>query len=236
MRRFNQETSINSIKRVAREMLYSPVEVDDFTKLLVYHPVFTTIYTTVCVDGKNVIADITTEEGLDLARNYYLQFIETANRYDDFFRILRSSYLPLFFKNSSLYFSREDYSSFLAEMWTRVEFPNNSPDCSIQSFVTAFSNSDKTILMNEKERKLLSELPDEVVVYRGVKPNAKVKALSWTLSHDTAKWFADRFEKNGIVYRARIKKEDILAYFDGCGESEIVVRPSKLHKIEQVTD
>lgn len=124
--------------------------------------------------------------------------------------------------------------SLLAEMWTRVEYPNNCPDVSLYTFVKAFKNADKDILMSRKEQRVLRCLPDEIVIYRGVKPKARVDALSWSLSYETAKWFADRFEENGVVYRARIKKQDVLAYFDNFGKSEIVVQPSKLYRIELV--
>ncbi len=236
MREFNQTTGIKSMKRVAKELLYYPIVVDDLTGLLVYHPFFTTIHTMVRVDGKNVMTDITTIDGLKLARQYYEGLIDRIEKCNDFFTLLRTPYLPLFFKKSIKYFSSKDYSEFLAEMWVRVEYPNNCPDASLKTFTSAFQNADKEILMSNKERRVLKNLPDEVIIYRGVKPKARVDVLSWTLSYDTAKWFADRFEENGTVYRARIKKENIFAYFDGCGESEIVVYPSKLYGIERVKD
>lgn len=236
MREFNQTTGIKSMKRVAKDLLYYPVVADDLTGLLVYHPFFTTKHTMVRIDGKNVMADIKTTDGLKLARQYYEGLIDRVEKCNDFFALLRTPYLPLFFKKSLNYFSKKDYSEFLAEMWVRVEYPNNCPYFAHCSFVRAFINADKKILMDNKERRVLKNLPEEVVVYRGVKPNAKIKALSWTLSYDTAKWFADRFEKNGTVYRARIKKNDILAYFEGRGESEVVVNPTNLHRIEKITN
>ena len=236
MREFNRTTGIKSMKRVAKDLLYYPVVADDLTGLLVYHPFFTTIHTMVRVDGKNIVADITTADGLKLARQYYEGLIDRVEKCNDFFKLFRTPYLPLFFKKSLNYFSRKDYSEFLAEMWVRVEYPNNCPYFSIMSFAGAFANADKKIIMDNKERRVLKKLPEEVVVYRGVKPDAQIKALSWTLSYDTAKWFADRFEENGTVYRARIKKEDILAYFGSRGESEVVVKPTKLHRIERITN
>lgn len=58
-----------------------------------------------------------------------------------------------------------------------------------------------------------------------------IKALSWTLDRNTAEWFAHRFGKDGTVYTARIKRDDIYAYFSGRKESEVIVDPDRLKKI-----
>ena len=75
-------------------------------------------------------------------------------------------------------------------------------------------------------------------VYRGVTThNAKsVKALSWSLSQETAEWFAHRFGENGTVYEAQIDKKHIYAYFSGRNESEVIVDPSYLTNITEVQD
>ena len=76
--------------------------------------------------------------------------------------------------------------------------------------------------------------PEVVEVYRGITDYNKkyVKALSWTLSKKTAEWFADRFSSKGIIYKALIPKEHILAYFNGRNEKEIVLDPKYLQDIE----
>lgn len=61
--------------------------------------------------------------------------------------------------------------------------------------------------------------------------------MSWTLSFERAKWFAERFGSNTqIVYKAFVQKQDILAYFADRGEDEVVVDPDALKKydIEEV--
>ena len=99
-----------------------------------------------------------------------------------------------------------------------------------------FTKADKQYLMSERERKLLAQLGETVTVYRGVTSyNAKnVRALSWTIDKDRAKWFAHRFQENGIVYTAQIRKAQILAVFASRGESEIVLNPKGLIQLKKV--
>lgn len=58
-----------------------------------------------------------------------------------------------------------------------------------------------------------------------------VKALSWTLSRETAEWFAHRFDEDGTVYEAKIDKKHICALFTGRNESEVIVDPKQLKDI-----
>lgn len=50
-------------------------------------------------------------------------------------------------------------------------------------------------MMCEADYEVYKQLPDELIVYRGLGTlNAdNIKALSWTLNVDRAKWFAKRF-------------------------------------------
>ena len=63
-----------------------------------------------------------------------------------------------------------------------------------------------------------------------------MKALSWTLSRDTAQWFANRYGKTGTVYEATIDKKHIHALFLGRNESEVIVDPKYLCGITQVQE
>ncbi len=70
--------------------------------------------------------------------------------------------------------------------------------------------------MDDDEYEQLQELEDTLTVYCGVTSyNAyNVKALSWTLNKETAKWFAHLFYEDGKVYEAQIDKEHIFAVFN----------------------
>lgn len=71
-----------------------------------------------------------------------------------------------------------------------------------------------------------------MTVYRGVNRTTghPIKGLSWTPDISVARFFANRFSEEGIIYQAVIKKEDVLAYFKY--ENEIVVDYRKLKQIE----
>ena len=145
--------------------------------------------------------------------------------------MIRPLYLPAFFKYTEKYLSKEDFSRFLGSMWTLVEFPNADPTVSPAEFVRYFQQADKEILMEEGDYKRYLSLPDELMVYRGAKPKGEVLALSWTLSKKKAEWFANRFQSDGTVYRAKIAKEHVLAYLNCRSEQEVVVNYRKLFDI-----
>ena len=101
-----------------------------------------------------------------------------------------------------------------------------------------FKGADKKHLMSETGYRKWKEMPEIVTVYRGVTGyNGKnIRALSWTMSCKTAKWFAGRFKEQGKIYQAEIDKKHILAYIDQRGESELIVDPKYLKNVEMVED
>ena len=79
-----------------------------------------------------------------------------------------------------------------------------------------------------------------ITIYRGecTKSTPVQKALSWTLDKEKAVWFAKRFlclasdiEKIGYVYTAKVNLKNIIGYYDGRKESEVVVRYKHLEII-----
>ena len=92
----------------------------------------------------------------------------------------------------------------------------------------------KDYLMDKEEYKAYKELPDEITVYRGVNSVGRILSLSWTTDLETAKWFAKRWTKDGKVCKGKIKKEYVLAYFLGRGESEVIIEFNKLTDVEEV--
>ncbi len=147
-------------------------------------------------------------------------------------------YALTFLKFAEHHLSREDFSNILSDAWIRSENPNEDPNVDTGKLVSMFKNADRDILMDEDELNELELLDDEVTVYRGVTPyNEKnIKAMSWTLSYETASWFANRFKQDGTVYEATIDKAHILALFNGRNESEVIVEPEYLTDIEEAEE
>ncbi|ACL77258.1 hypothetical protein [Ruminiclostridium cellulolyticum] len=78
----------------------------------------------------------------------------------------------------------------------------------------------------------LSKYADDkgyITIYRGecTKSTPVNKALSWSLDKDRAEWFARRFlfgDNVGYVYSAKVKINDVIGYYNGRDESEVIVR------------
>ena len=171
---------------------------------------------------------------LNEARKAIEEDIAKVDKYSTYLIMINKPYLPAFFKYTKDYVSEEDYNNFLAGMWTLVEFTNSDANISPNQFVSIFKKTNKELLMNKDELLAYNNLDDLVTVYRGVKPKSSTKALSWTTDIGIAKWFADRWENNGKVYKAQIPKKYIFAYFLGRGEFETVLDYHKLENIEEV--
>ena len=100
----------------------------------------------------------------------------------------------------------------------------------------------KHFLMNEDERKFLDELPDEITIYRGCSKkeiNSNKIRYSWTLDKKVAEFFAYEYANVGLtqsfdkvksdfdVIEKTINKSEVIAYFNGRKESEILYYPKK---------
>jgi hypothetical protein len=79
---------------------------------------------------------------------------------------------------------------------------------------------------------------DRFTIYRGVSGSSyyrKVRSFSWTLDRERAEWFAHRFDVLGLadpaVYRAVVRREQVLAFFNGRQEQEIIGRPWRCERM-----
>jgi len=89
---------------------------------------------------------------------------------------------------------------------------------------------DREHMMLEEERTFLSNLPDEVLIYRGC-TEKEVKTgnygIAWTLSKSVAEQFCNIkkfYLRSGVVVERTIRKDQIIAYFED-PEQEIVYFP-----------
>lgn len=85
-------------------------------------------------------------------------------------------------------------------------------------------------LMSASERRTLLKMPNTFRIYRGF-IGRKGAGLSWTVDRSKAEWFARRFSvlaHLGVpwVLEGTVRKKDVLAYFNGRKEKEVVVDPS----------
>lgn len=95
---------------------------------------------------------------------------------------------------------------------------------------------DREIVEEVSDLKIFRDLPDRLVLYRGVqKPRLHFQrkyAWSWSLSRETAEFFATRWHQRGKVYQVECDRGLALAYingFNGREEQEILIgEPSRL--------
>lgn len=132
-------------------------------------------------------------------------------------------------------FRKEDYARILRNIWISTEFPGQTKN---EELIRIFGSADQKYLMTEEDYKALSEMPEEITIYRGCQDKkAKVKGMSWTTAFEKANWFATRWHKGsdaGKVYTAQIKKSDVYMYCTERGEEEVVVNPNRLKGLKQV--
>ncbi|MDO6628664.1 HD domain-containing protein [Bacillus thuringiensis] len=75
---------------------------------------------------------------------------------------------------------------------------------------------------------------DTLTIYRGCsdKSTTPEEAMSWTLSKNTAIFFAMSRGLDGDIYEAKVKKEHVIDYLQGRHEEEILVLPQHVEDIK----
>ena len=90
----------------------------------------------------------------------------------------------------------------------------------------------------EETAKRLSELPEEIEIYRGEGSESTdyQNALSWTTNLDKAYFFAAwRGGEKARIIHAKVRKSDVLEYITDRREAEIIVSPDKIPS-ESITE
>lgn len=88
--------------------------------------------------------------------------------------------------------------------------------------------------MDEREKKFLSRLPDQIRVFRGHQRQNQ-KGFSWTMAYNTAVWFGRRYAPagwHGKVSEGIVQKSDIVGLVFGRSEMEVVVSPRKVQDLK----
>jgi hypothetical protein len=83
----------------------------------------------------------------------------------------------------------------------------------------------------KNEREFYESLPDVVKVYRGNPAPDGGSGLSWTLNRSVAVMFAKRLRLPGMTPKlisGKVRKENVLAFFDRRAEAEIVCFPEHI--------
>lgn len=129
-----------------------------------------------------------------------------------------------------------DYWEILADLWRDSENIRQNAEM-WEDFLTAPRGS-KENLMSEDEREALAAMADRFTIYQGHTFD-RDDGWSWTTDEKTAVWFARRFasmeDSTPLVTVATVDKSEVVAYFLGRGEHEIIVDPDMV-ELERVYD
>ena len=231
----SRNTDLEQVKLVAHALLEVEIQPTEFSPMIVSHP-FTNTGVVFFPDeqGNFTQADLFNHPtDLDRWRKRVGEQIDKAKNVSQIFMLLNKPYYLTFIKYAAPYLSEKDLGQLLSDAWIMSEFPNADRNVGTRELLALFKSVSPEYLMDQKDWQRYQSLGDPVTGYRGVASADKgnVKALSWTLDRKTAEWFAHRFGKDGTVYTAQIKKDDICAYFSGRKESEVIVNPDRLEKI-----
>lgn len=100
---------------------------------------------------------------------------------------------------------------------------------------------DKIVASRTKEhlsvlKEELSDLPDEITVYRGEGDLSSPNGYSYTLDINVATYFAIRYSDSNEprLIKAKVKKEDIIWYTNDRFEEEIIAYPNKIYDKEEI--
>lgn len=129
----------------------------------------------------------------------------------------------------------EEYWELVAHFWIDSE---NIHQNASQWRELWMGRDEPHLAMDSDDLAFLLTLPDVVTIYRGFRDVEHQNGMSWTLDRDKAIWFANRYrrdDRDAYLATAKVRRHDILAYFSGRNEQEIVVYPEKLFEVERTT-
>lgn len=227
-------TDMEGVRLVAKGLLSTEIYDTEYAPFIISHPFANSGIA--FLPGKNGLEmlDITSsEENRMRWRKYLDKCIDQAESVFQISCMLNKPYRLAFLKYAQPHIEEKEFAQLLGLCWIQTEGPNQDVNVSQKEFVEMFQKASTEDLMNLDERRKLAELSDEIEIYRGVTEKNKdnILAMSWTMKQETAEWFAKRFGSKGKVYRAKVRKEDILAVFLGRNESEVIVDPKSLKEI-----
>lgn len=218
------ETNIAAIRQSAITLLYIDI-MPTRISFVASHP-FTDSYIVAVVGKDNMpeFIDLREPENVKTWREEMKKQIEKMNLFE-IFMLMNKPYRLFFLHLNRKNISDSDLGESLASNWAMIENISTDVNISGKKLVALFKRADKKKLMNEEEWNIFQSIGNEITLYRGVTAYNKKyeKAMSWTRDYEKAKWFATRYGQNGEVWRITVPKERVLACFEQCSESEVVL-------------
>ena len=233
-------TNLSEVRRIAKALVYLDLQETEIGDIMVSHPY--TNYAIIAVrngdelNGRpvNLLED---KDELEKWRQRLIARIEKSDLLG-IYNMITKPYILAFIELVKQYLSKEDLTRIFGDAWVRLEFISSNGVFTINQLVNIFKQCEPSILMNTEELKVIEGFDDTITIYRGIGNGSKgIKGMSWTTDIEVAMWFSNSFSskvKPGNVYQAEIGKENILAYFVGRKEQEVVVDPKGLRNIQRI--
>lgn len=220
--RFVKETDLENIKYMTK-IINRTVKIIDTKTIIISHPFLSSI---IWYDGKNF--NNIFETGVEKWFKHFDKIVDNCESLDRLYMLYNSAWKLTFMKFCSSYMSKKDFSEYMADSWVIEDNPNMDCNLSLNEAIKYFKAADKKYLMTDSDYKYYCSLPDELEIYRGVSKGRAKYGLSWTEDIEKAKWFMNRFsnycdDNDKLLLRVRIKKENVIAYFNTRNEKEILL-------------
>lgn len=219
-------TQLEKAKEVAQILAHLPIQETEFSPIVIMHPFFESALLPDMNSEYSVFNALEEPEKYQIfLKDFCKNRIQTCNSIESILCLVRKSYKLTYLKflKQENIISLKECGNLLANIWTEIEVINHDANVPKQQVLNWIAKADKNILMNKDDTKIFNDLPDEVTVYRGCEDKTETNGISWTLNKAKAEWFANRWSKQGICFKAKIKKEYIIGYTDSRGEKEIIL-------------
>lgn len=224
-------TNLDKVKHIAILFLHLEPKLIKDLPTFVSHPFIQSAF----LADKNGLFDIFKEpERYQSIIEQYEKMIKLRKSAVSIFYLINNSYKLTFFSYCEKYLSEPDYSVCLREAWVQSEAPMQNINVSNSQILKFFLKA--TTLMSDEEQQFVNQLPEKVLVFRGVysttDPNIARNGISWTLSKDQAFWFSQRYNSTKrVVVQTEIPKELIIGYYNDRNEKEILLNYHKVHNV-----
>lgn len=129
--------------------------------------------------------------------------------------------------------SDTEFSLAVGDVYLGAEHPSFDP---VMRGLLESPRIDWISLMGHEDRRWYDRLPEEFVVYRGVRHPEHAMGYSWSLDFHTACWFARRGAGKRCVLRASCKRTDVMVVHVGGGECEVTVSPTRVANVQLVRE
>ena len=229
-----KKTDMKRVRKVAKYLLEYEIIKTPQSPHTIHHPFTGHGLFILPGDPPFTMTDITAStENFERWKDWMRCRFDEADSAFDIGLMVHHPYRFIFVAYTEEYLSDVEFAKLLHFAWFGSQTISDEEVVEPCDLIEMFQRAKAEYLMRPEERSILTQLPDEVIIYRGVHSNSVFgdEGMSWTLKEEYAAHFAMLGRYRARIYQATIRKEDILALFLKGDGVEIVVDPKKLQEI-----